>query len=32
MINQDMVYDWKAEYEGSGSRSRTQESVIIYKV
>ena len=29
MINQDMVYDWKADYDRTGNRSRTQESVFI---
>jgi hypothetical protein len=29
MFNQDMLYDWKADYDGTGSRSRTQTSFII---
>ena len=29
MFNQDMLYDWKADYDGTRRCSRTQESVII---
>ena len=28
MINKDMVYDRNADYDGTGSRSRTQQSVF----
>ena len=29
MNNQDLSFDWKAKYEGAGSRSQTQESVNV---
>jgi len=29
MRNQDIIYDWEAEYDGTGSRSRIQESFLL---